>query len=236
VAGGIITPIPESALPPPIRPVEPLGGAQVATAGQPGRISSIQVIGLSDQARADLLASLPVHEGDTITFDQLNQVNQAVKAFDEHLVVLRSVRGTDTTLTISPAAQALSGMLEARRQALASSATDNVPPPPPAPSGLVSSPDRIKVGGNVQSAMIVSKVPPVYPNLAKSAHVEGVVKLAVVIAKDGTIQEIHSLGGPALLIGAAMDAVKQWVYRPTLVNGEPVAVETTIDVNFTLNQ
>jgi protein TonB len=50
------------------------------------------------------------------------------------------------------------------------------------------------------------------------------------------VQEIHSLGGPALLIMSAMDAVKQWVYRPTLLNGQPVQVETTIDVNFTLNQ
>jgi protein TonB len=63
-----------------------------------------------------------------------------------------------------------------------------------------------------------------------------VVRLAVLIAKNGTIQEIHSLDGPALLIQAAMDAVKQWVYKPTFLNGEPVAVESTIDVNFTLNQ
>jgi protein TonB len=84
--------------------------------------------------------------------------------------------------------------------------------------------------------MIVSKVPPVYPELAKSARVSGVVHLAAVIAKDGTMQELHSLGGPALLIQSAMDAVKQWVYRPTFVNGQPVSVETTIDVNFTLSQ
>ena len=56
------------------------------------------------------------------------------------------------------------------------------------------------------------------------------------IAKDGTIQEIHSLGGPALLIQAAMDAVKYWTYQTTYLNGEPVAVESTIDVNFTLNE
>jgi protein TonB len=95
---------------------------------------------------------------------------------------------------------------------------------------------RIKVGGNVQAAMVLKRVQPIYPQLAKSARVSGVVHLAAIIAKDGTIQELHSLGGPALLITAAMDAVKQWVYRPTLLNGEPVQVETTIDVNFTLNQ
>jgi protein TonB len=95
---------------------------------------------------------------------------------------------------------------------------------------------RIKVGGNVQSAMIIRKTPPIYPQLAKSARVSGVVHLAAIISKDGTIQELHSLGGPALLIQAAMDAVKTWVYKPTMLNGEPVQVETTIDVNFTLNQ
>jgi protein TonB len=111
------------------------------------------------------------------------------------------------------------------------------PPPPPPPAVKKEAPvQRIKVGGAVQSASILKKTPPVYPQLAKSARVSGVVHLAAIIAKDGTIQELHSLGGPALLIQAAMDAVKTWVYRPTMLNGEPVQVETTIDVNFTLNQ
>jgi len=111
------------------------------------------------------------------------------------------------------------------------------PPPPPPPRAKKEAPiTRIKVGGNVQGAMIIRKTPPIYPQLAKSARVSGVVHLAAIIAKDGTIQELHSLGGPALLIQAAMDAVKTWVYKPTMLNGEPVQVETTIDVNFTLNQ
>jgi protein TonB len=110
------------------------------------------------------------------------------------------------------------------------------PPPPPPPVKKEAPTQRIKVGGNVQSAMIVRKTQPVYPPLAKSARVQGVVHLAAIIAKDGTIQELHSLGGPALLIQAAMDAVKTWIYKPTMLNGDPVQVETTIDVNFTLNQ
>jgi periplasmic protein TonB len=109
------------------------------------------------------------------------------------------------------------------------------PPPPPPPVKKVETVQRLKVGGNVQGAMILKKTQPIYPPLAKSARVSGVVHLAAVIAKDGTIQELHAVGGPALLIQAAMDAVKTWVYRPTMLNGEPVVVETTIDVNFTLN-
>lgn len=113
------------------------------------------------------------------------------------------------------------------------------PPPPPPPPPAVkkeAAPQRIKVGGAVIAASIIRKTPPIYPQLAKSARVSGVVHLAAIISKDGTIQELHSLGGPALLIQAAMDAVKTWVYKPTMLNGEPVQVETTIDVNFTLNQ
>jgi protein TonB len=110
------------------------------------------------------------------------------------------------------------------------------PPPPPPVVKKEAAPQRIKVGGNVQAAMVLKRVQPIYPQLAKSARVSGVVHLHAIIAKDGTIQELTSVGGPALLITAAMDAVKQWVYRPTLLNGEPVQVETTIDVNFTLNQ
>jgi protein TonB len=116
------------------------------------------------------------------------------------------------------------------------SAAPPPPPPPPPVAKKEPTPQRIKIGGNVQGAKIIRKPPPVYPQLAKSARVSGVVHLAAIIAKDGTIQELHSLGGPALLIQAAMDAVKQWVYQPTMLNGEPVQVETTIDVNFTLNQ
>ena len=117
--------------------------------------------------------------------------------------------------------------------------TATPPPPPPATPVAVKKVEtlqRLKVGGNVQSAKIIKKPSPIYPQLAKSARVSGVVHLAAIIDKDGTIRELHSLGGPALLIQAAMDAVKQWVYQPTMLNGEPVQVETTIDVNFTLNQ
>jgi TonB family protein len=196
-------------------------GATVSSdaAPQSFRLTGITVAGLSDQARDELFATLPVHEGDALIPQDLEKTAQAVKAFDEHLAV-RWILGPNGSRTLQITAP---GAIPA-------------PPPPPADAMSTNPPGRIKVGGNVQSAMIVSKAPPVYPELAKSARVQGVVHLAVIIAKDGTVQEIHSLGGPAMLIQAAMDAVKQWVYKPTLLNGEPVNVETTVDVNFTLNQ
>ncbi len=198
-------------------------------------IASIVVTGLTGQGRDELLASLPLHEGDTVTPDQLSQVRAAVRAFDEHLTLGLSVRGGETTLTISPGSLQMDNF---GRPFSSISVNSGPPPPPPTitADGQGNLPQRIKVGGNVQSARIVSKPAPVYPELAKSARVSGVVHLAVVIAKDGTVQEIHSLGGPALLIQSAMDAVKQWTYQPTFLNGEPVAVDTIVDVNFTLNQ
>jgi protein TonB len=105
----------------------------------------------------------------------------------------------------------------------------NTPPPPPP-----KAPSRIKVGGNVQSASLIRQIQPVYPAIAKTAHVSGTVILHAIIAKDGTIQELQYISGPALLMKNAMDAVHDWRYKPTLLNGEPVEVDTTIQVVFTL--
>ena len=103
-------------------------------------------------------------------------------------------------------------------------------PPPPKPV----TPSRIRVGGSVESASLINKVTPQYPPIAKTAHVSGTVVLHAVISKEGTIQELQYVSGPPLLMKAAMDAVKEWRYKPTTLNGEPVEVDTTIDVVFTL--
>lgn len=97
-------------------------------------------------------------------------------------------------------------------------------------------PSTIRVGGNVQAANLVSQVAPVYPQLAKQARIQGTVRFNTTIAKDGTIENLQLVSGHPLLVQAAQEAVKQWVYKPTLLNGEPVKVITTIDVNFTLTE
>jgi TonB family protein len=94
----------------------------------------------------------------------------------------------------------------------------------------------IRVGGNVQQANLVSQVTPVYPAQAKQDRIQGTVQLQVVIDKEGHVEEVSVLEGPDPLIQAAADAVKQWTYKPTLLNGEPVKVQTTVTVNFTLAQ
>jgi protein TonB len=113
------------------------------------------------------------------------------------------------------------------------------PPPPPPPvkqEVKQAAPQRIRVGGNVQQALLIRQPKPVYPPLAKQARIQGVVRLNAIIGKDGTIQNLTVASGHPLLVPAAMEAVKQWVYKPTLLNGEPVEVVTQIDVNFTLSQ
>jgi len=110
------------------------------------------------------------------------------------------------------------------------------PPPPKADAPKPATPQRIRVGGNVQAAKIVRQPKPIYPPLAKQARISGVVRFNAVIGKDGTIQNLQLVSGHPLLVQSAQDAVKQWVYQPTLLNGEPVEVVTQIDVNFTLSQ
>jgi periplasmic protein TonB len=103
--------------------------------------------------------------------------------------------------------------------------------PPPAPK---ANPTRIRVGGSVQAAKIIRQVLPVYPEIAKTAHIQGTVVLHAIIAKDGTVQELQYVSGPPLLMRGAMDAVRQWRFQPTLLNGDPVEVDTTISVVFNL--
>ena len=105
-------------------------------------------------------------------------------------------------------------------------------PPPPKPKQT----GPVRVGGNVQAARLVNRVQPVYPPLARQTRISGTVRLHAIISKDGTIRELEVLSGHPLLQQAALDAVRQWRYQPTLLNGEPVEVDTTIDVIFSLNQ
>jgi TonB family protein len=97
-----------------------------------------------------------------------------------------------------------------------------------------SPPMRIKIGGNVQAAKLVDKVQPIYPLGAKQDHIQGNVALSVVIGTDGTVGDISLISGPPELAQSAIDAVKQWRYQPTTLNGNPVEVATRVDILFSL--
>jgi periplasmic protein TonB len=88
----------------------------------------------------------------------------------------------------------------------------------------------------MQAGLLVKRVTPEYPAVAKAARIQGRVRFSAIIGRDGRIQDLKPTGGPSILIPPASAAVKQWIYRPTLLNGQPVEVATQIEVNFTLAQ
>jgi periplasmic protein TonB len=106
----------------------------------------------------------------------------------------------------------------------------NAPPPPKV------TPKRVTVGGNVQAARLVNRVQPLYPPLARQTRISGTVKLHAIIGKNGAVEQLQVVSGHPLLVQSALDAVRQWRYQPTLLNGDPVEVDTEIDVIFSLAQ
>lgn len=104
-------------------------------------------------------------------------------------------------------------------------------PEPPTPRLSVQ---RVRVSSGVAEGLVIRQVKPVYPPLAKAARIEGKVLLQATIGKDGTVENLRLISGHPMLASAAIDAVKQWRYKPYYLNAEPIEVETTITVNFTL--
>jgi len=98
----------------------------------------------------------------------------------------------------------------------------------------VATPQRVRVSSGVQSGLLVRKVQPTYPPLARQARIQGTVVLQAQISKTGDIENLQLVSGHPMLAPAAIEAVKQWKYKPYLLNGEPVEVETTVQVNFSL--
>jgi periplasmic protein TonB len=98
----------------------------------------------------------------------------------------------------------------------------------------IATPTRVRVSSGVVSGLLLRKVQPNYPPLARQARIQGVVVLQAQISKEGTIENLQLISGHPMLAPAAIEAVKQWKYKPYLLNGEPVEVETQVQVNFTL--
>jgi len=157
------------------------------------------------------------HEGETMSADQLRELGAALRAVDSHLRLAYFNEDGKTTLQAVLDTGAGQADLAERR-------TDS------------DAPRRIRVGGNVQQMNLVEKVAPVYPAEAKQAHLQGSVRFIALIGDDGRVKKLTVVSGHPLLVTAAEDAVRNWVYRPTLLNGNPVEVVTQIDVNFTLSQ
>ena len=99
----------------------------------------------------------------------------------------------------------------------------------------IATPQRVRVSSGVIQGQKLSDPPPAYPPLAKQARIQGTVVLHALISKEGSIEGLTLISGHPMLAPAAIEAVKRWKYKPYLLNGEPVEVDTTIEVHFNLN-
>jgi TonB family protein len=202
-------------------------------------ITGIDVTGLSDQARGELLAQLPVHAGDTIGPEQMAAVMRAVHNYDPHLAAGLTGSPTEARLRITaPGAGVAGGVVGGIAGGVGGGVPGGIMASGPggATAQPASVPGRIFVAGETEATKLVSQTPPEYPALAKQARISGRVELSAVIGKDGHVINLSVVMGHPLLVQAALDAVRNWVYEPTLLNGEPVEVATNITVNFTLAQ
>ncbi len=180
-------------------------------AGAHVTLSTLDVRGLTAAAHDELIERLPSHSGDLVDTDALKALTAAVHAFDEHLVISAELTGDPPR-----------------------SVAVHVSLPGAAESARSMPPNRIRIGGNLQQTKLISQARPVYPPDAKAQRIQGVVKLQAVIGKDGKVENLQVLEGDPILAKAALEAVQQWQYQTTLLNGDPVEVLTEIDVNFTL--
>jgi len=208
-------------------------------------LKSIDTSALPQELVEKVSAALPVHVGDAFGNDDVARVRAALKEVDEHLMFGFKDGASDVTLTVtlrSPRSviqvipnyrivnEGTPGSLSEAGPAV--SVQTAAAALPPAADGV----QRIRVGGNVQALNLTKKVTPTYPALAKQARIQGSVRFTALIGTDGSITSLQLIEGHPLLVESAQQAVSQWQYKPTLLNGDAVEVVTQIDVNYTLAQ
>jgi protein TonB len=102
------------------------------------------------------------------------------------------------------------------------------------PKVKVAVPQKVSISSGIAVGLLIQKTAPIYPPIAKTARVSGTVVIQATISRNGTIENLHVVSGPAMLRQSALDAVKTWRFRPYMLSGEPVEVETTVNVNFAM--
>jgi hypothetical protein len=176
-----------------------------------GKLLKLSIRGLSQPAHDALVARLPIHEGDALNPDLVEKARQIALAFDSHIFF---------TIRAMPQGSLIRMEAPGQTELYASA------------GGSPDTPQRIRVGGNVQAANLLSYTPPVMPPLAEQARISGVVRLDVIIGKDGHVENVTLRSGHPLLVPPAIESVKTYVYRPTLLNGQPVEVVTQVEVRM----
>ena len=139
----------------------------------------------------------------------------------------------DYKVTNENATSAATGGSRATGNSDSGGTTDDLTATLPSVAGDVG---RVRIGGSVTAAKLINRVQPIYPALARQTGIQGVVKLHAILGKDGNVQQLQVISGHPLLVQAALDAVRQWIYEPTLLEGKPVEVDTEIDVFFQLQK
>jgi len=209
-----------------------------------GVLKIIDVSSLPDELRSQLQQKLASYQGQGFSNQLVRQIEREVRDIDKHLVfkwstapeVENGQRTYSLRLSLDTGHTVGGGISGTSGGVIGGVIGAGPVTAPPSPALADSTPGRIRVGGNVQQTKLIDKTRPLYPPEAKQARIQGVVRLDAIIAKDGTIANLTVESGHPLLVPAALEAVKHWVYQTTLLNGEPVEVATVIDVNFTLSQ
>jgi TonB family protein len=164
-------------------------------------------------------------------------VPAAIFAFTALIRVEAAAHITAVQATQTIAAQAAQPVLIAQANQTVGQATpdSSLLPPPPSQLFAMDAKGNVQLPAGIAVGLQISKVAPKYPPLAKAAHVQGTVVLDAEISKEGTVTSLHVLTGPAMLQQSALDAVRQWVFKPYLQNGQPVKVTTQLQVLFSLD-
>jgi hypothetical protein len=168
-----------------------------------------------EETQRELLSRLPIREGVTLSDELLQTVIQTVKAVNPSLEIQVSPGSNRKEFLALPP--------EIQRRVKPPACDDGVNVTIFDPDAL---PRRIRIEGSLQESKLIQKIAPVHPPAT------GVVHLSVVVGKEGSVIQVDPLDGPQPLIYPAIDAVKQWKYRPTLLNGHPVEVLTTVAIDI----
>jgi len=194
---------------------EAMPGTLLAPTEELAKLDSVWLL-VPPEVKRKLENRITLHAGDRITQPALNDLVATLFDVDEHL-----------RASVLPNKEKTGSAIKIWLDKLAAIVDDG---------DSSEAPKRIKVGGDVQADNILQKVQPIYPPEAKAQRIQGVVLFTVLIGKDGTVQNITLISGDPVLAQAAREAVQKWVYKPTLLNGDPVEVVTQVKVNFTLSQ
>ncbi len=181
-------------------------------------LKSIRVIDVSEDVRQEVLKRIQVSIGQPMEHEDLARVARQTVIFDNDLRSWFLREGGEASISIAPLGLGLEPTWE-------------LPETAPRPA-TATTPRRIKVSAAEQDAKLISKVDPVYSDTARLNHYQGVVRLNVLVGTDGRVLWVVVLHGQTHLALAAQDAVKKWVYSPTLVNGTPVEVTTEVEFEF----